>query len=82
MSKLVCIVKKSKTWLEAPSGRSADGYTWQEPLSRTVCGKLIGLTTVKGGDIRNMVPVARVRAQGKVYIASPRDLKFKGTIRL
>jgi hypothetical protein len=69
-----CAVKGSRIWEQ-------DGNQWRVAYSsspKAACGRLVRVTTIKAGDVRNMQSLAVIRVRGNTIGVHPKDLKLVG----
>jgi len=69
-----CVAKGSRVFEQ-------NGSKWKVAYSstpKTVCGRLVRVTSIKAGDIRNWMDMAIVRVRGHELGTHPRNLKLVG----
>lgn len=68
-----CIAKGSRVFMKA-------GAKWREytPPHKALCGRLVKITAIKGGDVRNMMDVGVVRVRGHEIATHPKNMKLVG----
>ena len=69
-----CVAKGSRVFEQ-------DGNKWKvaySSLPKTACGRLVRVTSIKAGDIRNMMDLAIVKVRGHELGTHPKNLKLVG----
>jgi len=70
-----CVRKGSRLW------RPGRGHEWTVAYAaspKALCGRLVRVTSVKAGDVRNAQPIAVLRVRGANVGAHPKNLKLVG----
>lgn len=68
-----CIAKGSRVFMK-------EGTTWRgyKPTHKALCGRLVDVTGIKMGDVRQILDVGVVRVRGHNIAAPIRNLKLVG----
>ena len=69
-----CVARGARLWTQE------DGK-WQvayKSAPKAACGRLVRVTDIKAGDIRNSQPLAVLRVRNNIVGAHPKDIKLVG----